>query len=79
VGIDLLRVATSAVDSFLDDRERSRDSARPEKGGHRRLGARGAVALGAGLAVAARVAYGRVRRFDLERLGTAAESRLKRG
>ena len=73
MAVDLNRIATAAVESFLQG---DRHPARQEKSRNRRLGGVGAVAVGVGLAVAARAAYNRARRIDLERLAEAVENKL---
>ena len=74
--IDIDRIAGSALDAFL---EGERDGGRPRKEhGHRRLGGVGAVALGVGLAVAARAAYHRARNLDLEQVASAIEEKLRK-
>lgn len=76
MAIDIDRVAASALQTYLGNgRNEGRASSRER--GNRRLGGIAAVALGAGLAVAARAAYGRVRHLDLERVAGAVEERLR--
>jgi hypothetical protein len=77
MAIDLNRIAAAAAESYLQDR---RQPAREEdaQGKDRHLGGLGAVALGVGLAVAARAAYSRIRRFDLERAAGTVEDKLSR-
>lgn len=73
MALELSRIAAAAVESFL---ESERDAGRQDDGGRRRLATLGAVALGAGLVIAARGAYARARDIDLERVGAAIEDRL---
>lgn len=73
MAVDLNRIATAAVESFL--RADDQPARRGESGNHH-LGGLGAVAVGAGLAVAARSAYKRARRIDLERVAGAIEDKL---
>lgn len=75
MSIDINRIAASAVDSFLNGRE-VQPQDRPEENGNRGLGGVGSLALGAGLALAARAAYSRVRKFDLQEVGRAVEDRI---
>ena len=73
MAVDLSRIATAALESFLqEDGEHSR---RDESRNHH-LGGVGAVAVGVGLAVAARAAYDRARRIDLEQVAEAVEDKL---
>ncbi len=74
MSIDIERLATAAVDSFLH-------GADDDHGGDSRgrgLRTAGAVAVGVGLGVAARTAYRRVRAIDIEGAATALEQRLRR-
>jgi hypothetical protein len=73
MAVDINRIATAALESFLDEEGRP---ARDAGSGNRRLGGVGAVALGVGLAVGARALYNRARRFDLERVAGAIEDKL---
>jgi hypothetical protein len=73
MAVDLNRIATAALESFLDDEEQPASRA---ESGNRRLGGVGAIALGVGLAIAARAAYSRARRIDLERVAGAVEDKL---
>jgi hypothetical protein len=75
VAVDLNRIATAALESFLQDKEGEQPTRRSESRNHR-LGGVGAVAVGVGLAVAARAAYNRVRRIDLEQVAEAVEDKL---
>jgi hypothetical protein len=75
MAVDINRMAASALDAYLE-KERNEGHPREERG-NRRLGGIGAVALGVGLAVAARAVYGRVRNLDLERVGGAVEEKLR--
>lgn len=77
MAVDINRVATAALEAFLDDEGQEGQPAKHNGDGNGRLGGVGAVALGVGLAVGARAVYNRARRFDLERAGEALESRLK--
>lgn len=72
MAIDIDRIAASALDAFLEGKseERSQDERR-----NRRL--LGGVALGVGLAVAARAVYSRARNVDLEQVAGAVEERLR--
>lgn len=70
MAIDIDRIAASALQTYLEN-ERNEGSAR--KRGNRRLRGVRTVALGVGLAVAARAAYNRVRDLDLERVAGAIE------
>ena len=71
--VDLSRIVTTAVESFLQGDEQP---ARREESRNHHLGGLGAVAVGVGLVVAARVAYKRARGIDLERLAGAVEDKL---
>ena len=73
MAVDLNRIASAALESFLDGEGQPE---RRAESGNRRLGSVGAVALGVGLAVAARAAYNRARRVDLERVAGAVENKL---
>jgi hypothetical protein len=79
--IDLNRVVAAAADAFLEGDDRSHDD-RSQNGNRptRRhgLGTAGALATGVVLAAAARAAYARARRLDLEQVAGAVEERLKR-
>jgi hypothetical protein len=72
MAVNLNRIATAAVESFLQDEQ----PARREESRNHHLGGVGAVAVGVGLAVAARVAYKRARRIDLARVAGAVEDKL---
>jgi len=72
---DLNRIATAALESFLQEDGEQR--ARRDESRSHHLGGVGAVAVGVGLAVAARAAYHRVRRIDLDRVAGAVEAKLK--
>jgi hypothetical protein len=74
--VDLNKLVSSAVEAYLREEQQSTDGRAPEKKGHRRLGRGAAVATGAGLAVAGRAAYRRIRHLDLEQLGRAAQKKL---
>ena len=73
MAVDLNRIATAAVESFLQADEQP---ARREESRNHHLGGVGAVVVGVGLAVAARAAYKRARGIDLERLAGAVEDKL---
>jgi hypothetical protein len=72
VAVDINRMAASALDAYLENEGHPR-----EERGNRRFGGIGAVALGAGLAVAARAVYNRARSLDLERVAGAVEEKLR--
>jgi hypothetical protein len=72
--VDINRIATAALESFLQ--EDGEQPARRQEGRNRHLGGVGAVAVGVGLAVAARAAYNRARSIDLEQVAGAVEDRL---
>jgi hypothetical protein len=75
MAVDISRMAASALDAYL---EKERNEGRPrEERGSRRLGGISAVALGVGLAVAARAVYNRARNLDLERVAGAVEEKLR--
>lgn len=80
MAIDINRIAAAAAQSYLDEHRRSVNGRVREggkwEGGGRRLRGVGAVALGVGLAVAARAVYSRARSFDLERAAGKVEDRL---
>ena len=76
MAVDLNRIATAVVKSFLQEDEQP---ARREESRNHHLGGVGAVAVGVGLAVAARAAYMRARRIDLERVAGAVEDKLGGG
>jgi hypothetical protein len=75
MAVDINRMAASALQAYLEN-ERDKGHLR-ERRGNRRLGGVGAVALGVGLAVAARAVYNRARSFDLERVAGAVEEKLR--
>lgn len=77
MAVDLNRIATSALETFLEGGEREQGGSKRAKGGNRRVGGVRTIALGVGLAVAARAAYNRVRNLDLERVAGAVEERLR--
>lgn len=77
MAIDIDRIAASALDAFLESQGSGGRASSREKHGALRLGSAGAVALGVGLAVAARAAYRRARRLDLEQVGGAIEEKLR--
>jgi hypothetical protein len=74
MALDLNRIATAALESFLQE-DGERPAGREESRGHH-FGGAGAVAVGVGLAVAARAAYNRARRIDLEKVAGAVEDKL---
>ncbi len=74
MAVDLNRIATAALESFLQ--EDGEQLARQNESQNHHLGGVGAVAVGVGLAVAARVAYNRVRRIDLEQVAGTVEDKL---
>lgn len=77
MAVDINRIAASALQAFLEDeRSEGRPPAHEERR-NRRLGGVGAVALGVGLAVAARAAYNRARNLDLEQIAGAVEEKLR--
>jgi hypothetical protein len=79
MSVDLSRIAASALDSFLNgQRDQAPSEERHGENGNRNRarGGIGAVALGAGLALAARGAYRRARRLDLEDVGHAVKEKI---
>ncbi len=74
MAVDLNRIATAALESFLQG-DSEQPAPRNESRNHR-LGGVGAVAVGVGLAVAARAAYNRARRLDLAQVAGAIEDKL---
>jgi hypothetical protein len=74
--LDLNNVAAAAVEAYLQEAQQS-SNGRFEEKTKRRLGRGAAVATGAGLALVGHAAYRRLRPLDLERLGHAAEKKLK--
>ena len=79
--IDLNRVATAAAEAFLDGQDQSEngkvDDGDRGGGGAGTILGLGTLAIGAGLALAARAAYHRVRSMDLDRLADAVEDRIE--
>jgi hypothetical protein len=75
MALDVNRIAMAALESFLE--EHGEQPARRNESRNHHLGGVAAVAAGAGLAVAARAAYGRARRIDLEQVGGALEDKLR--
>ena len=73
MAVDLNRIA-AAVEALLGDDERPEDRHRESPG---RFGGVGALALGVGLGVAARAAYRRARKIDLEQFAGFVEGKLK--
>lgn len=76
MAVDLNRIATAALESFLGEDEQP---ARQNESRNHHLGGVGALAVGVGLAVAARAAYHRVRHIDLEQVAGAVEDKLGGG
>jgi hypothetical protein len=74
MAVDLNRIATAALESFLQ--EDGEQQARHDESRNHHLGGVGAVAVGVGLAVAARAAYNRARRIDLAQMAGAVEDKL---
>jgi hypothetical protein len=77
MAVDINRIAASALETFLERGESEQGGSKRGRGRNSRLGGVGGVALGVGLAVAARAAYSRVRSLDLERVGGAIEEKLR--
>lgn len=75
MAVDLNRIATAALESFLQ--EEGEQQARRQESRNHHFGGVGAVAVGVGLAVAARAAYNRARRIDLEQVAGAVEDKLR--
>jgi len=73
--LDLNKLASSAVETYLQHADESSNGKVEQK--RHRLGTGAAIAVGAGLAVAAPAALRRVRQLDLEQVGTAVEDKLK--
>jgi hypothetical protein len=76
MAVDLNRIATAALESFLQEDEQP---ARREESRNHHFGGVGAIAVGVGLAVAARAAYNRARGIDLEQIAGAVEDKLGGG
>lgn len=76
MAVDINRIAASALETFLERGENEQGGSKRERGGNRLSGVR-MVALGVGLAIAARAAYNRARNLDLERVAGAVEERLR--
>ena len=74
MAVDLNRIATAALESFLQGNGEQRAPGNESR--NHRLGGLGAVAVGVGLAVAARAAYNRARRLDLAQVAGAIEDKL---
>jgi hypothetical protein len=74
MAVDLNRIATAALESFLQ--ENGEQQARQTESRDHHFGGVGAVAVGVGLAVAARAAYNRARRIDLEQIAGSVEDKL---
>lgn len=77
MAVDINRIAASALETFLERGESEQGRPKRKRRGNPRLGGIGAVALGVGLAVAARAAYNRARSLDLERVGGTIEEKLR--
>jgi hypothetical protein len=77
MAVDINRIAASALEAFLERGESEQGGSKRERDRNPHLGGVGAVALGVGLAVAARAAYNRARSLDLERVGGAIEEKLR--
>jgi hypothetical protein len=75
MAVDINRMAASALDAYVEGQ--GNEGHRRGERENRRLGSVGAVALGVGLAVAARAAYNRARNLDLERVAGAVEEKLR--
>jgi hypothetical protein len=78
--LDVNQIVGAAMTAFMapdgqSERVPSRNH-RESSGSNGRLGAVGAVAIGAALAVTARAAYSRARQFDLAQVADAVEQRL---
>jgi hypothetical protein len=73
--IDLDRVVTTALESYLQSEHAEQNGRRNED--RRRFGRVGAVAVGVVVGLAARKAYDRARALDLETVAGALEKRLK--
>lgn len=77
MAVDINRIAASAFQAFLENESNEGHPPAHEERRNRRLGGVAAVALGVGLAVAARAAYNRARSLDLERVAGAVEEKLR--
>lgn len=77
MAVDLNRIATAAFESFLE--KDGEQQPRQNESRNHHLGGVGAVAVGVGLAVAARAAYHRARRVDLAQMAGAVEDKLGGG
>lgn len=73
--VDLNRIASAAFEAFLQEDGEQRE--RQNEGRNHRFGGVGAIAVGVGLAVAARAAYNRARHIDLERVAEAVEDKIR--
>jgi hypothetical protein len=78
MGVDVERIVSAAAQSYLQGGERQGDASSRRRGGRGFLGGTRGVAVGVGLGLAARAAYRRVRKLDLEQVAGSVESRLKR-
>lgn len=77
MAVDFNKIVSAAAEAYLGEgRQDSPNGRTGEDAGHHRFGGIGAVALGAGLAVAARAVYARVRRFDLAQVAGKVEGKL---
>lgn len=74
--IDINRFAAAAAEAYLRQGPQESSNGRPKNESKARLGGFGAVALGAGLAFAARAVYTRVRHLDLEQAADRVEGKL---
>lgn len=74
MAVDLNRIATAALESFLG--EDGEQQSRQNESRNHHLGGVGAVAVGVALAFAARAAYNRARNIDLEQVAGAVEDKL---
>lgn len=75
--LDLNKLASAAAEAYLQA-AKQQTNGHVEKPKHSRFGKGAAMAAGVGLTVAGRAAYRRVRSLDLEQVGTALESKLKK-
>jgi hypothetical protein len=75
--IDLNKIATAAAKSYLENGSAQSRNGQPESRSHR-FGGVSAIALGVGLAFAARAAVNRARKVDLGGIAESVESKLSR-